>query len=65
MRQEKNKRILLIIPYGSVGGMERLAFSFYNFYKSLGYYSKAVKFIQLDSDIIHFGEDELFLSDIR
>ncbi len=57
------KRILLIIPYGGVGGMERLAFSFYNYYKSKGYFIKAVKFIKLDSDIINFGDDELFFSD--
>lgn len=56
------KRILLIIPYGGVGGMERLALSFYNFYKSKGYYIKAVKFIKLESDIINFEEDELYFS---
>ncbi|XMO86159.1 glycosyltransferase [Algibacter sp. AS12] len=56
------KRILLILPYGGVGGMERLAYSFYNFYKEKGYYIKAVKFIKLESDIINFDEDELFLS---
>lgn len=57
------KSILLIMPYGSVGGMERLAFSFYNFYKKQGYQIKAVKFIKMETDIINFGEDELFLSD--
>ncbi len=57
------KRILLIIPYGGVGGMERLAFSFYNFYKKKDYYIKVVKFIKLESDIINFDEDELFFSD--
>ncbi|MBQ4819570.1 glycosyltransferase [Aquimarina sp. MMG016] len=57
------KRILLIIPYGGVGGMERLAFSFYNYYKSQGHFIKAVKFIKLDTDIINFGEDELYFSD--
>ncbi|SFD07816.1 glycosyltransferase [Algibacter pectinivorans] len=56
------KRILLILPYGGVGGMERLAYSFYNFYKKQGYFIKAVKFIKLESDIINFDEDELFLS---
>lgn len=57
-----DKRILLMLPYGSVGGMERLALTFYEYYRSLGYFVKAVKFIKLESDIIDFGEDELFLS---
>ncbi len=57
------KNILLIIPYGGVGGMERLAFSFYNFYKKEGHFIKAVKFIKMENDIINFGEDELFFSD--
>ncbi len=57
------KNILLIIPYGGVGGMERLAFSFYNYYKKEGYFIKALKFIKLENDIINFGEDELFFSD--
>lgn len=57
------KRILLIMPYGGVGGMERLALSFYNHYKAKGHYIKALKFIKLKNDIINFGEDELFLSD--
>ncbi|MCM5663417.1 glycosyltransferase [Galbibacter mesophilus] len=56
------KRILLIVPYGSVGGMERLAFSFYTFLKAKGHYVKALKLMKLDNDIIHFGGDELFLS---
>lgn len=55
------KNILLIMPYGSVGGMERLALTFYKCYKENGYNVKALKFIQLENDIIHFGEDELFL----
>tara|TARA_R110002050_G_scaffold296426_1_gene456408 strand:- start:57807 stop:59021 length:1215 start_codon:yes stop_codon:yes gene_type:complete len=54
------KQILLIMPYGSVGGMERLALTFYNYYKGKGYKIKAVKFIKLESDIINFEEDELF-----
>ncbi len=58
------KNILLIMPYGSVGGMERLALNFYNQYKSQGYTVKAIKIIQLDSDIIHFGEDEIALSKV-
>lgn len=50
------------MPYGSVGGMERLAFSFYNHYKKEGYIVKALKFIKLNNDIINFGDDELYLS---
>ncbi|GAL77623.1 glycosyltransferase [Algibacter lectus] len=57
-----NKSILLIMPYGSVGGMERLALSFYNQYKKEGYTVKALKFIKLKNDIINFGKDELSLS---
>lgn len=56
------KNILLIMPYGGVGGMERLALNFYNQYKSQGYTVKAIKIVQLDSDIIHFGDDEIALS---
>ncbi|MBU2951159.1 glycosyltransferase [Tamlana agarivorans] len=55
------KNILLIMPYGSVGGMERLALTFYNYYKSEGYNVKALKFIKLNNDIINFGDDELFI----
>lgn len=57
------KSILLIMPYGSVGGMERLALTFYNHYKAKGYTVKAVKLIKLETDIINFGKDEYFLSD--
>ncbi|WP_040472523.1 glycosyltransferase [Aquimarina agarivorans] len=60
MNTTNQTSILLIMPYGSVGGMERLALSFYDFYKSKGYAIKALKFIKLDNDIINFGEDELF-----
>ncbi len=56
-------RILLIMPYGGVGGMERLAVTFYNHYKKKGYDVKAIKFIKLEDDIVHFAEDELFFSD--
>ncbi len=56
------KNILLIIPYGGVGGIERLALNFYNHYVSKGYIVKVIKIIQLDSDIIHFGVDEIALS---
>ncbi|WP_159020233.1 glycosyltransferase [Algibacter sp. L3A6] len=55
------KRILLIIPYGSVGGMERLALHFYNYYKSTGHQIKVVKFFGLKSDIINFNNDEYAL----
>jgi len=57
------KKILLIMPYGSVGGMERLALTFYNYYKSQGFEVKAVKIVKLRNDIINFGEDEFFISD--
>jgi len=60
----KNKSILLILPYGSVGGMERLALTFYTYYISQGYRVKAIKLIKLESDIINFGEDEYSLSTI-
>lgn len=50
------------MPYGSVGGMERLAFTFYQFYKNQGHVVKAVKIIGLENDIISFGEDEYVLS---
>ena len=55
-------RILIILPYGSVGGMERLALSFYNQYKKQNYFVKAVKFIGLSNDIINFGIDEIVFS---
>ena len=56
------KNILLIMPYGSVGGMERLAEHFYNFYKTQGHKVKVAKFFQLQTDIINFNEDEIALS---
>ncbi|MDO5971128.1 glycosyltransferase [Flavivirga aquimarina] len=56
------KNILLILPYGGVGGMERLALNFYSCYKDKGYNVKALKFFGLESDIINFNEDELILS---
>ena len=58
------KNILLIMPYGGVGGMERLAFNFYNQYKKKGCTVKVLKIIQLDSDIVRFGENEIALSTI-
>lgn len=57
-------RILLIIPYGGVGGIERLALNFYNFYKSKGFEVKVLKIIKLPSDIISFGDDEWSLSEV-
>ncbi len=62
MKEEKLRNILLIMPYGSVGGMERLAETFYENYKKMGYNVKAVKIIGLDNDIINFGKDEIILS---
>ncbi|WP_379968539.1 glycosyltransferase [Epilithonimonas sp. UC225_85] len=56
------KNILLIIPYGSVGGMERLAVTFYDGYKRKGYNVKVIKIIGLTNDIISFGDDEYILS---
>lgn len=56
------KSILLIIPYGSVGGMERLAYNFYTYYKSINVNVKVIKLVQLNSDIVHFGKDELAIS---
>ncbi|UMB60343.1 glycosyltransferase [Lutibacter sp. A80] len=56
------KKILLMIPYGSVGGMERLALTFYDYYKSKGYIVKGLKIIKLNNDIISFGDDEIYLS---
>ena len=56
------KNIVLIMPYGSVGGMERLAKNFYSHYTNLGYKVTCIKFIGLKSDIITFGDDERVLS---
>lgn len=56
------KNILLIIPYGSVGGIERLAMTFYNGYRKKGYCVKVIKIIGLPNDIIKFGDDEFILS---
>lgn len=58
------KNILLIIPYGGVGGMERLAFYLHDHYKKQGCNVKVLKIIKLKTDIVNFGEDEFFLSDI-
>ena len=59
----EKKSILLIMPYGSVGGMERLALNFYNYYISKGYKVKALKLIKLKTDIINFEKDECFFSE--
>jgi glycosyltransferase involved in cell wall biosynthesis len=56
------KRILLIIPYGGVGGMERLALTFFDFYQSRGYVVKVVKLVCLPDDIINFEHAEFALS---
>jgi glycosyltransferase involved in cell wall biosynthesis len=57
------KKILLIIPYAGVGGIERLAFTLYNYYKKQGYEVKVLKIIKLESDLFNFENDELYLSD--
>lgn len=57
------KNILLIIPYGGVGGIEKLAVTFYEGYKKKGFNVKVIKIIGLKNDIIGFGEDEYILSD--
>ena len=57
-------KILLIIPSGGVGGIERLALNFYHFYKGKGYVVKVLKIIKLPSDIVSFGDDEWCLSDV-
>lgn len=56
------KKIALFMPYGSVGGMERVAFSFYQYYKKRNYQVIGVKIVGKQSDIINFGEDEVVLS---
>src|SRR5699024_11181232 len=56
------KTIILFMPYGSVGGMERLALTFYNYYKKLGFRVIGIKIIGLENDIISFGNDEICLS---
>ena len=57
------RRILLILPYGGVGGMERLAATFYRSYVSQGYTVKVLKVIRLPDDVVDFGQDEMHLSD--
>lgn len=57
------RRILLIIPYGGVGGMERLALHLYRHYRSLGDTVKVIKLVRLPDDFITFGDDEIALSE--
>ncbi|QBA63890.1 glycosyltransferase [Muriicola soli] len=58
-----SRAILLIIPYGSVGGMERLSTYFYDYYLNKGYKVKVLKIIKLENDIINFNENEYALSE--
>jgi glycosyltransferase involved in cell wall biosynthesis len=57
------RRVLLIIPYGGVGGMERLAVNLYRHYRSLGDRVKVIKLVRLPDDIVNFGKDEIVLSE--
>ena len=61
--QAAGRHILLIIPYGGVGGMERLALNLYRHYRSLGDRVKVMKLVRLPNDIVNFGEDEIALSE--
>lgn len=56
-------RILLILPYGSLGGMERLALTFYHHYKSIGHQVKILKIVGLPGDMVSVGEDGIVLSE--
>jgi len=58
-----NKHVLLIIPYGGVGGMERLALNLYRLYSSQGNLVKVIKLIRLHDDIVSFGDDEIVMSE--
>lgn len=62
-RAQMERRVLLIIPYGGVGGMERLALNLYRHYRSLGDRVKVIKLVRLPDDIVDFGEDEIALSE--
>ena len=57
------RRILLILPYGGVGGMERLTLNLYRHYRSLGDTVKVMKLVRLPDDIVNFGDDEIALSE--
>lgn len=61
--QAAGRHILLIIPYGGVGGMERLALNLYRHYRSLGDRVKVMKLVRLPGDIVNFGGDEIALSE--
>lgn len=52
------QNILLMIPTGGVGGMERLAKTFYEYFKKNGKKVKVIKIVQEKDDFINFGEDE-------
>lgn len=60
--QVVSRRILLLIPYGGVGGMERLAVNLYRHYRSLGDEVRVIKFVGTPEDIIGFGSDEVSFS---
>ncbi|WP_282042451.1 glycosyltransferase [Halomonas alimentaria] len=55
---------MLIIPYGGVGGMERLALNLYRHYCGLGDRVKVIKLVRLSDDIVNFGKDEIALSEL-
>jgi glycosyltransferase involved in cell wall biosynthesis len=57
------RHILLIIPYGGIGGMERLALNLYRHYRSLGDGVKVIKLVRRPDDIVNFGKDEIALSE--
>src|SRR5690606_3430578 len=51
-----------IIPYGGIGGIERLALNFYRHYSRLGDQVKVIKLVGLPDDIVRFGDDEIVLA---
>ena len=57
-----SNHVLLIIPYGGVGGMERLALNLYRHYRGLGDRVKVIKLVRMPDDIVNFGDDEIVLS---
>lgn len=63
MNRQAGKRILLILPYGGVGGIERLVDTFYRTYVAQGQVVRVLKVIGLSDDIVNFGADESCLSD--
>ena len=63
MMARVDKRILLILPYGGVGGIERLVATFYRAYLAQGHMVRVLKVIGLPDDIVNFGTDESRLSD--